>query len=75
MGRGWLGRQLSEREYYVEWRIDILADTPEEAALKALQIQRDPESSATYFHVSRQGKSPRGPEFGNQFKLINAQPE
>lgn len=43
---------MSKRDYYVEWRIDIIADSPEEAAWQALQIQRDPESTATVFHVA-----------------------
>lgn len=37
--------------YRVEWVIDIEADTPEEAARKALAIQRNPESIATVFDV------------------------
>lgn len=40
--------------YLVEWRIDIDADTPEEAAAKVLIIQRDNDSlnSAVVFHVT-----------------------
>jgi len=41
-------------EYYVEWSIEIDADTKEEAAAKALQIQRDPSSTATVFTVINQ---------------------
>ena len=37
--------------YLVKWLIDIEADTPMEAALRALEIQRNPESIATYFQV------------------------
>ena len=37
--------------YRVKWDIDIQADTPREAAQKALEIQRDPESIATMFDV------------------------
>lgn len=37
--------------YLVTWQIDIEADTPEEAAVRALIVQRDPESTATYFKV------------------------
>ena len=40
-------------EYKVEWRIEIEADSPREAAQKALEIQRNPHSIATVFHVSR----------------------
>jgi hypothetical protein len=41
--------------YKVTWAIDIDADTTEEAARKALAIQRDPESIATVFRVERPG--------------------
>lgn len=37
--------------YLVQWEIDIEADSPREAAVKALRIQRDPESIATVFAV------------------------
>lgn len=39
------------KHYLVSWSIDIAADSPEEAAKKAQDIQRDPESTATYFDV------------------------
>lgn len=38
-------------EFRVRWEIDIEADTPEEAAMRALFIQRDRESTATHFTV------------------------
>lgn len=38
-------------EYMVRWEIDILADTPEDAARQALAIQRDPCSVAVVFYV------------------------
>ncbi len=38
-------------DYSVEWRIEIPADTPEEAARQALRVQRDPGSMATVFHL------------------------
>lgn len=38
-------------EYHVIWEIDIHADSPQEAAKKALSIHRDPESIATVFDV------------------------
>ncbi|HEV3458099.1 MAG TPA: hypothetical protein VHG32_16150 [Thermoanaerobaculia bacterium] len=38
--------------YLVTWRIDIEADTPEEAALAALAIQRKPDSTAVVFEVT-----------------------
>lgn len=38
--------------YVVSWSIDIEdVDSPEDAAVAALEIQRDPESSATIFEV------------------------
>jgi len=39
------------RPYSVTWSIEIDARTPEEAARKALEIQRDPNSLATVFGV------------------------
>ncbi len=39
--------------YTVIWTVDIDAETPEEAARMALEMQRDPESSATVFDVYR----------------------
>lgn len=39
-------------EYYVEWRIEVEADSPKSAARAALEIQRDPNSIATVFHVA-----------------------
>jgi len=38
--------------YLVKWEIDIDADSPHEAAEKALAIQRNPESIATVFEVT-----------------------
>ncbi len=39
------------KTYRVEWSIEIDADTPREAAEMALDIQRDPFSTATVFEV------------------------
>jgi hypothetical protein len=39
------------------WEIDIDADTPEEAARQAQEIQRDPESTATVFRVRERGSN------------------
>lgn len=38
-------------EYRVMWEIDIVASSPREAAKKALEIQRNPDSWATVFRV------------------------
>ena len=37
--------------YLVKWEIDIEADSPEEASAIACSIQRDPESTATWFEI------------------------
>jgi hypothetical protein len=39
-------------EYQVVWRMDIEADSAEEAAEKALAVHRDPQSIATVFEVT-----------------------
>ena len=44
--------------YQVTWIIDIDADTPREAALRALAIQRDPNSIAQVFEVSEPDSDP-----------------
>lgn len=38
-------------DYLVTWKIDIDADNPVEAAVRAQIIQRDPLSYATFFEV------------------------
>lgn len=43
--------------YRVTWDIDLEASTPEMAARKALEIQRNPESTATVFDVSERVKN------------------
>lgn len=42
-------------EYLVIWEIDIEADTPRDAALEALEIQRNIGSEATVFKVKEKG--------------------
>jgi len=42
-------------EFYVEWRIEIDAEDAEDAARKALVIQRRRDSIATVFHVWPEG--------------------
>lgn len=39
-------------EYHVEWGIEVDAESHQDAAWKALEIQRDPSSHATVFEVS-----------------------
>lgn len=43
-------------QYLVTWTIDIEADSPEEAATRAMIIQRDPESCALVFGVTEPGQ-------------------
>ena len=38
-------------EFLVTWQIDIEADNAKEAAEKALEIMKDPESIATVFEI------------------------
>lgn len=38
--------------YLVTWDIHVEADSPEEAARRALEIQRDPTSTATVFIIN-----------------------
>jgi hypothetical protein len=51
-------RSSEETEYRVGWCIDVQADSHEEAARKALAIQRDPESIATVFEAQRREVAP-----------------
>lgn len=39
-------------EFTVTWTIDLDADSAQEAAQRAREIQRDPESTATFFEVA-----------------------
>lgn len=43
-------------EYHVFWEIDVEAENEKDAAKIALEIQKDPESIATIFHVGKTGK-------------------
>lgn len=43
--------------FLVTWRIDIEADTAEEAALAAVAIQRKPDSTAVVFEVRDKGSA------------------
>jgi hypothetical protein len=45
-------------QFRVRWEIDIEADSPKEAAQKALEIHRDPGSIATIFEVWLDGEEP-----------------
>ena len=42
-------------QYRVLWEIDLEAESPEDAALQALGINRDPQSIATVFAVEHKG--------------------
>lgn len=45
--------------YRVVWEIDIDADSPREAAQRALEMQRDPESTALVFDTFVEGGAKR----------------
>jgi hypothetical protein len=38
-------------KYLITWQMELEAETPQKAALVALEIQRDPASTATVFDV------------------------
>lgn len=40
-----------EQLYYVEWSLELYADSPDDAARQALATMRDPDSTATGFYV------------------------
>jgi hypothetical protein len=44
---------MADQEFRVTWEIDILASSHKQAALQALKIQRDPESTETVFKVAK----------------------
>ena len=52
--------------FCVTWTIDIDAETPEEAAREALKVQRDPQSTATFFDVSDND----GHDFGIDLEIL-----
>lgn len=54
--------ELPEREFRVDWAIDLYAETPEAAARKALRIHRNPESIATVFTVRDRNAPETEPE-------------
>ena len=45
-------QEQSMNEYSIVWEIQVSADNPEDAARRALAIQRDPDSTATVFEVN-----------------------
>lgn len=54
------------REWEVRWAIDIDAPCAEDAAVRALEIMRDPQSLATMFEVER-----RSERSGPRIRLIH----
>lgn len=52
--------------YRVVWEIDIDAESFEDAAHKALAIQRDPESIATCFVITDEGGDRRDVDLGEK---------
>lgn len=59
------------KTYLVTWRIDIDADSPEEAAAQALTIQRDIESIALCFEVEWANKDADGFDCGFDSETID----
>lgn len=45
------------KEYLVVWKIDVLANTHEQAVIEALEIMRDKGSCATIFDVYQSPKT------------------
>lgn len=45
-----------QREFVVTWKIELSADTPQEAAKLAREIQLDDSSLANYFTVQELGE-------------------
>ena len=43
-------------EYHIVWEIDVTAGGDKDAAKVALEIMRDPESTATFFWVGKKKK-------------------
>ena len=41
------------KAYHVQWCIDLAAESPRDAAEKALEIMRDQDSTATVFIVTK----------------------
>lgn len=39
-------------DYIVTWRIELTAETPQEAIRQAREIQLDPNNTATFFEVA-----------------------
>lgn len=46
-------------EYLVTWRVELSANSPEDAARQAREIQLDPDSTALVYRVS----GPRGEQY------------
>jgi len=46
---------MAMNQYHVVWKIDVWANSHEEAARNTLRIQRDPDSTATVFGVRVEG--------------------
>ena len=53
-------------EYHVTWEIDLDADSPREAAEKALEIQRDVFLDALYFEVTDENDTTVGIDLGQE---------
>jgi hypothetical protein len=47
------------REYHVVWEIELSPSSPRDAARQALEIHRDPDSTATVFDVYQLKPTPK----------------
>lgn len=56
-------------EYHVTWSIDLNANSFDDAALLALEIQRDPNSIATHFQVKNKAGVERELSVSNRPKI------
>jgi len=62
-------------EYRVVWAIDIQAESHEDAARKALEIHRDPDSTATVFDVTESSVGGAIGEDSRQIDLLQLDEE
>ena len=58
------------REYHVMWEIELSATSARDAAKQALDVQRDPDSTATIFTVYELRPPPKGDP--NVIKLVTS---
>jgi len=62
---------MASIEYTVTWTINVTADSPEQAARQAFDMQTDPETTATFYEVV-ESAAPSGTEPA-LFEVIDTQ--